>query len=162
MSAKAGVAKFQYIFNLAKENKEPEFWDDPELEFYLMKALNSASENVGRIELNDPDLLKELSKAADYVEKIESDGKPYYHMKRDLSVGGYELVDIDKYLNFVLNKIQEGAFVYITVNKNTLKCEILSSMQICFNRKNTFRDMLGFKSHRDLTHQTFHMNRTML
>lgn len=145
LKAEPGFYTIEYFLDLAKENIQPEFRDDPELEFYLRKSLDAATDLV----------LKDSDETNFRVEE-ECTLTFFYVTFIEIPVGSYELTDIDKHLTFVLNKTRNETFVYITLNKNTLKCSILSNLQIFFNKSKTFRDLLGFKSHRVLEAHILH------
>lgn len=60
--------------------------------------------------------------------------------------GSYEIDDIYKYINNTISKNKSlKYFLTINANNNTLKCEIISSLVINFEKENNIGSLLGFK-----------------
>lgn len=169
IKVEAGRHTFNYFLDLVKKNIRPQYCEDSDLMFYVKKSIYEAVdekyiifENVRDAEYDSNEL-----EFGNFIVDQECTLKFYYVSYIEMSVGSYELSDIEKYLTYAINKIYASAeptttngpriaYVYIATNKNTLKCEIESNLHIFFNKGKTFRDMLGFKSNRSLAPGSSH------
>jgi hypothetical protein len=141
----SGRHNFKYFVDMAKQSIQPEFREDSELVHYVVKLLEEAV----------PDVQKETESEYFHVDK-ECELNCSYMAFIEIPVGSYELSDIDHYLNLTLNKIIADAYIYITFNKNTLKSAIMSNLPVFFNKRKTFRNMLGFDSEKILIADNSH------
>lgn len=71
-----------------------------------------------------------------------------------LPTGSYEIVDI---FNFVKSQLGDQIKFELRINKNTLKCEIQSSVVIDFTQPNTIGGLLGFSA-RELSANVWHIS----
>lgn len=146
---KPGRYTFAEFLEWTKRSIPFEFRDDPDMAYYLEESLDASKSNV---EKEDNSVIQYYQVNEQYIQSV-------FHVAYfEVPTGTYEFSDIDHFVTRVLNSYNNGSYMHIAINKNTLKSEIISNVFVFFNKPNTFGELLGFAPTRvlrpDISHES--------
>lgn len=103
------------------------------------------------IQLDDGEYVIGLINFESYnvIPNIEENVNNCFYFGKDkitIPTGSYDIRDIHKYLQNSIKEKSKKDQLIIKENRNTFKCEILTSKHIDFTKADTLRELLGFRS----------------